>query len=239
MQQFTSSTSFSHAYAAPGTYTVTITAKDQDGLTTKASMQITVHAPLGVTFTSNPATGIVPLPVQFSASGLLEGTLYSVDFGTATYSQLSHYTLETSHTYPYAGTYTAVLRSGINTIIGAVQTIVSTTTSTYAPASVVNYQPQTTSQDMSTVAPTPPQPVSVVINNFSFSPSQISIKAGTKVTWINNDSVAHTVTSKSGLFGSVTLNPGSSFNFVFNTVGNFDYYCTIHPSMTATVVVIQ
>ncbi len=81
--------------------------------------------------------------------------------------------------------------------------------------------------------------MSVAISNMAFSPRQISVKAGTKVTWKNNDGVAHTVTSNSGAFDSGILNPGGVFSFVFTTPGTYSYHCIIHPSMTATVVVTR
>ncbi len=108
----------------------------------------------------------------------------------------------------------------------------------------VSNQTQPTAQPTSAPTPTPvapaaPKTVSVVINNFAFSPQQLTVKAGTKVTWKNNDSVAHTVTSNSGAFDSGTLNTGASYSFTFSTPGTYSYHCMIHPNMTATVVVTQ
>jgi plastocyanin len=122
--------------------------------------------------------------------------------------------------------------------INSTQSPAPTTTSTQTDQTQT-VPTQTTPTPTPTTAPTTPQPVSVSIRNFAFAPQQISVKAGTKVTWTNNDSTAHTVTSDSGAFSSGTLNPGSSFSFVFNTPGTFSYHCSIHPSMTATVVVTQ
>ncbi len=107
--------------------------------------------------------------------------------------------------------------------------------------------PQNSNTPVSSQTPSPtPAPVapssktmSLIISNFAFSPSQISVKIGTKVTWTNKDNVAHAVTNNSGAFDSGTLNPGASYSFVFNTTGTFSYHCTIHPNMTATVVVTQ
>jgi plastocyanin len=89
------------------------------------------------------------------------------------------------------------------------------------------------------VTPASPERVSVAIKNFAFSPNQMNVKAGTEMTWTNNDNVPHTVTSDSGAFESGTLRPGGAFSFVFKTSGTFSYHCAIHPSMTATVVVTQ
>jgi amicyanin len=80
--------------------------------------------------------------------------------------------------------------------------------------------------------------VSVSINNFAFSPSTISVKVGSKVTWTNNDSVSHTVTSDSGTsINSPTLSPGQSYSVTFANAGSMSYHCTIHPSMHGTIVV--
>jgi len=87
----------------------------------------------------------------------------------------------------------------------------------------------------------PPGPssntTSVVISNFSFSPETITVKAGASVTWTNNDSTTHTVTSDIGAFDSGHLSPGATFNFTFASSGNFTYHCAIHPTMKGTVIV--
>lgn len=78
----------------------------------------------------------------------------------------------------------------------------------------------------------------VKINNFAFDPSTITVSPGTSITWTNYDSASHTVTATSGKFGSETLNQGQSFSYTFKEPGTFDYYCAIHPSMKAKVVVV-
>lgn len=80
---------------------------------------------------------------------------------------------------------------------------------------------------------------SVTIKNFAFSPASITVKVGTTVTWTNSDQDAHTVTAKDSTFGSQALDTGASFKFTFTKPGTYDYLCTIHPFMTATVVVTQ
>jgi amicyanin len=77
----------------------------------------------------------------------------------------------------------------------------------------------------------------VTIQNFAFSPATVTIKAGTTLTWTNRDQDPHTVSAMSGAFRSPTLNTGQSYQYTFTTPGHFDYLCTIHPFMTATVVV--
>jgi plastocyanin len=79
--------------------------------------------------------------------------------------------------------------------------------------------------------------VAVSIQNMSFSPSALTVKKDTKVTWTNNDSVAHTVNSDSGnTLGSPVLAPGESFSFVFEAQGTVPYHCSIHPYMKGSVI---
>lgn len=77
----------------------------------------------------------------------------------------------------------------------------------------------------------------VTIQNMAFNPSTLNIQVGTTVTWINKDSVTHRVTSDTGVFDSGDLTTGMSYNYTFNQTGTFPYHCSIHPSMTASIVV--
>jgi plastocyanin len=100
----------------------------------------------------------------------------------------------------------------------------------------------TTNMNMSTnntKTDTPQATNAVAIQNFAFSPSAITIKKGTQVTWTNKDSVTHTVTETDGQTGpnSSSVNSGSSYSFTFNTAGTYHYHCSIHPDMTGTVTV--
>jgi len=82
-------------------------------------------------------------------------------------------------------------------------------------------------------------PNQVIINNFAFGPATLTVKRGTTVTWINKDGDAHTVTAVGAkpLFGSNPLDTGDSFSFTFNEPGTYAYFCKIHPTMKAAVVV--
>ena len=80
-------------------------------------------------------------------------------------------------------------------------------------------------------------PNSVSIANMTFNPASITVKAGTKVTWTNNDVMTHTVTADDASFNSGDISSGGIFSFTFSTVGTFNYHCSIHPSMTATITV--
>ena len=75
----------------------------------------------------------------------------------------------------------------------------------------------------------------VTIKNFSFSPDILTVKTGTAVVWINEDSATHTI--KSDAFNSGDLSNGQKFEFKFEKTGSFDYSCGIHPSMKGKVIV--
>jgi plastocyanin len=79
----------------------------------------------------------------------------------------------------------------------------------------------------------------IAIKNFAFVPAALTVKAGTKVTWTNQDSDAHTVTStgSGGPLSSKAMDTGNTFSFTFTKAGTYKYLCTIHPFMTATVTV--
>lgn len=77
----------------------------------------------------------------------------------------------------------------------------------------------------------------VQIVNFAYSPANIQVKAGATVTWTNQDTAPHTVTFKNGMKDSGILQKGQTFNYTFTTPGTYQYYCTVHPYMTATVTV--
>jgi plastocyanin len=85
--------------------------------------------------------------------------------------------------------------------------------------------------------------VSIVGNSEqnSYKPNPIEIKVGDTVTWINNDSSPHTVTSSSDegniTFDSDVLRRGETFSFTFDQEGQYPYFCTLHPNMIGTVVV--
>jgi plastocyanin len=77
----------------------------------------------------------------------------------------------------------------------------------------------------------------VEIDNFAFSPARITVKAGTTVAWLNADDTPHTVASSGKLFKSKVLDTDGSFSFTFATPGMYEYFCSLHPYMTGTVVV--
>jgi plastocyanin len=79
--------------------------------------------------------------------------------------------------------------------------------------------------------------VEVKIDNFTYNPQQITVKAGTTVVWTNGDDIPHTVTSKTAVFRSKALDTDDKFSFTFVTPGSFPYFCALHPHMTGSIVV--
>ncbi len=77
----------------------------------------------------------------------------------------------------------------------------------------------------------------VKIDNFSFGPAALTVTVGTTVTWTNRDDIPHTVVSTDGAFKSKVLDTDEKFSFTFSKVGTYPYFCSIHPKMTAKVIV--
>ena len=116
---------------------------------------------------------------------------------------------------------TCVLSVNMNMGVAGFGNIVQQTTATSIP-------------DNSTV-------VRIVANagSNSFSPNPVEVKVGETVTWINDDSGRHTVTSKDGVFDSGMMGKGQSFSFTFDKAGEYPYFCEPHPNMVGTVVVTE
>jgi plastocyanin len=73
--------------------------------------------------------------------------------------------------------------------------------------------------------------------NFAFSPSSLTIKVGTSVTFTNRDAATHTFTANGGAFNSGDVGTNQSYAFTFATAGSYAYHCQIHPYMTGTITV--
>jgi plastocyanin len=82
----------------------------------------------------------------------------------------------------------------------------------------------------------PPQ---VLIDSFTFKPRQLTVAVGTKVKWVNQDDVPHTVTSslKPRLFDSGAMETEDPFVYVFTKPGTYEYFCAVHPHMTGRIIV--
>ena len=80
---------------------------------------------------------------------------------------------------------------------------------------------------------------SLTIQNSMYQPANVQVPVGTTLSWANQDNVPHSVTFKNGLKDSGLLAQGQSFSYTFTTAGTYQYYCTVHPSMVATVTVTK
>ncbi len=82
------------------------------------------------------------------------------------------------------------------------------------------------------------------LDKLTFIPKMKSIKAGTKITWINKETAMHTVISgapsaKTGFFESKTMGEGGKFSFTFKEKGIYKYYCGTHEDMMTAVIIVK
>ena len=77
----------------------------------------------------------------------------------------------------------------------------------------------------------------VAIDNFTFTPTEMTVPVGTQVTWINKDDVPHTVVSVDHKFKSRALDTDEKFSFTFQAPGTYEYFCSVHPKMIGKIVV--
>jgi plastocyanin len=80
-------------------------------------------------------------------------------------------------------------------------------------------------------------PARIVVKDFMFQPTSLTVKAGSTVTWTNMDEEPHTVVSTGGVFRSNALDTKDSFSFKFDQPGTYRFVCSIHPQMVGTIVV--
>jgi plastocyanin len=81
------------------------------------------------------------------------------------------------------------------------------------------------------------QQTAVKIDNFTFNPATVTIKAGSTVHWTNGDDIPHTVASTDKLFKSKVMDTNEDFEYKFDKPGTYEYFCSLHPKMTAKVIV--
>jgi plastocyanin len=77
----------------------------------------------------------------------------------------------------------------------------------------------------------------IIIDQYTFTPPRVTVKAGTTVAWINDDDIPHTVASSTKVFKSKALDTSDKFSFTFTTPGIYEYFCSLHPHMTGAIVV--
>lgn len=90
---------------------------------------------------------------------------------------------------------------------------------------------------------TPAEPNTIIISDYKFGPKSMTVKKGTKVTWINQDVARHNVETVENAPAGGPMGPllakGESYSFTFDTVGTFNYICSPHPYMKASVTVTE
>jgi plastocyanin len=110
--------------------------------------------------------------------------------------------------------------------MGPVTTATSSAVTTATPVAAATLAPSSV-----------PKTASVTIKDFEFTPASITVAVGSTVTWTNDGPSTHTVTADDGSFDSKDLAKGGTFSQTFQTAGTFSYHCSIHPFMTAKVIV--
>jgi plastocyanin len=77
----------------------------------------------------------------------------------------------------------------------------------------------------------------VTIDNFTFTPATLTIKPGTKVTFVNHDDIPHLIVDAGGKFRSKVLDTDESYSMTFDTAGDVSYFCSLHPHMKGRIVI--
>jgi amicyanin len=77
----------------------------------------------------------------------------------------------------------------------------------------------------------------VSIDNFTFTPQRVTVKAGATVTWTNKDDIPHAIAAVNKQFKSKTLDTDDAYSFTFTAPGIYEYFCSLHPHMTGAIVV--
>jgi plastocyanin len=80
-------------------------------------------------------------------------------------------------------------------------------------------------------------PDMVTIDNFTFTPKELTVAVGTTVKWVNHDDIPHTVVEKNTTFRSKALDTDDSYSYTFASAGTFEYFCGLHPHMVGKVIV--
>jgi len=77
----------------------------------------------------------------------------------------------------------------------------------------------------------------ITIDNFTFSPKELTVPVGTTVKWVNHDDIPHLIVEKKTSFRSKALDTDDSYSYTFTSAGDFDYFCGLHPHMVGKVIV--
>jgi plastocyanin len=114
--------------------------------------------------------------------------------------------------------------------LGVVALVVATTGATLCPTTTADARPTHS-------AATAVRAGSVAVMDMMFMPGAVSTTLNGSVTWTNQDSLGHTITSDQGFWDSGTKLPGASYARTFTSAGTFAYHCSIHPEMRGKVSV--
>lgn len=135
----------------------------------------------------------------------------------------------------------AAIAVGVGLVWAIIINLPNKSTDSQSPTATSTPQPQTTTE--------PSQPgqltKSVSIKDRAYSPAQITVKKGTKVVWTNKDRIEHNVVSENNApaggppKSAPLLGKDQVFEFTYDTLGTFPYYCAPHPDMKGTVVVVE
>jgi plastocyanin len=112
---------------------------------------------------------------------------------------------------------------------------VPTPTPSPVPTPTPTPEPTPTPTPEATPTPEPLPDVVVTIANLAFSPASVEVKVGQKVIWKNKDTQTHTATADSGEFATGFIDPGGQASVTIQSVGEFNYHCSVHPFMKGTV----
>ena len=106
--------------------------------------------------------------------------------------------------------------------------------------SCLNLSAFTLAGDMKDADSTGSKQNTIEIKDFAFNPQTITVKSGEKVTWINRDEEPHTVVSVGKKFKkSSALDTDQTFTITAGAPGTYTYFCSVHPKMTGTIVVVK
>lgn len=88
---------------------------------------------------------------------------------------------------------------------------------------------------LATSVPGGQAPSTARIVQYAFVAADVTVAAGTWITWTNEDPTPHTVTADGGAFDSRQMDPGDRFRTVFSTAGDYPFHCEIHPTMAGVI----
>ena len=78
----------------------------------------------------------------------------------------------------------------------------------------------------------------LTIDNFTFKPDAVTVPVGTRIVWVNDDDIPHSIVETTGKFHSPALDTEDKFSFTFDKAGSYEYFCGLHPHMKGKVVVM-